>query len=460
MRYTPDDIWSEILSELGDVARKDPYLKQAKPTELTEDELTVSVSTPITRDEIEKRFLPDINRLLIPRLGQDKALNIIVRPNTPKRSTDPTTEPMTDSTPLLPTSDTTSDQESPQSETGLNPQYTFDRFIVGTSNRLSHAAAVAVSENPGKSYNPLFFYGGVGLGKTHLLHAIGNHIQEHTMNLKVVYVSSETFMNEYIESIIRSSTTSRDFREKYRTADVLLIDDIQFLQRKEGTQEEFFNTFNELHLNSNQIVMTSDRPPKNLENVEERLRSRFEWGMLADISAPLFETRVAILRQKCIDHQFDSVSDNVLNYIAEVVEGNIRKLEGALTHLVANASIFSEELTVDFVQRTLSHIQPAPVAYQHKAITADDIQKAVARYYGIKVSELKSSKRTKLLAFPRQIAMYLCRELTNLSLTEVASAFGRRDHTTVMHACDRIEQAIGQDPELNQIINSLIESIS
>jgi chromosomal replication initiator protein len=457
MRYTPDDIWSEILSELGDVAREDPYLRQAKPTKITEDELTISVSTPITRDEIEKRFLPDINRLLTPRLGQNKTLNIIVvKPNTPKHSATPTTAP----TPLLPTSDTTSDEEVSPPETGLNPQYTFDRFIVGQSNRLSHAAAVAVSENPGKIYNPLFFYGGVGLGKTHLLHAIGNHIQENQTDLKVVYVSSETFMNEYIESIIRSSTTSRDFRDKYRTADVLLIDDIQFLQRKEGTQEEFFNTFNELHLNSNHIVMTSDRPPKNLENVEERLRSRFEWGMLADISAPLFETRVAILHQKCRDHKIDFVSDSVLNYIAEVVEGNIRKLEGALTHLVANASIFGEELTVDFARRTISHIQPASVTYQHKAITADDIQKTVARYYGIRVSELKSSKRTKLLVFPRQVAMYLCRELTNLSLTEVASAFGRRDHTTVMHACDRVEQAIEQDPELNQIISSLTESIS
>ena len=348
MRYTPDDIWSEILSELGDVASEDPYLSQAKPTEITEDELTISVSTPITRDEIEKRFLPDINRLLTPRLGQNKTLNIIVvKPNTPKHSATPTTAP----TPLLPTSDTTSDEEVSPPETGLNPQYTFDRFIVGQSNRLSHAAAVAVSENPGKIYNPLFFYGGVGLGKTHLLHAIGNHIQENQTDLKVVYVSSETFMNEYIDSIIRSRTTSQDFRDKYRTADVLLIDDIQFLQRKEGTQEEFFNTFNELHLNSNHIVMTSDRPPKNLENVEERLRSRFEWGMLADISAPLFETRVAILRQKCKDHKIDIVSDSVLNYIAEVVEGNIRKLEGALTHLVANASIFGEELTVDFARR-------------------------------------------------------------------------------------------------------------
>ena len=457
MRYTPDDIWSEILSELGDVASEDPYLSQAKPTEITEDELTISVSTPITRDEIEKRFLPDINRLLTPRLGQNKTLNIIVvKPNTPKHSATPTTAP----TPLLPTSDTTSDEEVSPPETGLNPQYTFDRFIVGQSNRLSHAAAVAVSENPGKIYNPLFFYGGVGLGKTHLLHAIGNHIQENQTDLKVVYVSSETFMNEYIDSIIRSRTTSQDFRDKYRTADVLLIDDIQFLQRKEGTQEEFFNTFNELHLNSNHIVMTSDRPPKNLENVEERLRSRFEWGMLADISAPLFETRVAILRQKCKDHKIDIVSDSVLNYIAEVVEGNIRKLEGALTHLVANASIFGEELTVDFARSTLSHIQPAPVTYHHKAITAEDIQKTVARHYGIRVSELKSSKRTKLLVFPRQVAMYLCRELTNLSLMEVASAFGRRDHTTVMHACDRIEQAIERDPELSQIISFLTESIS
>ena len=236
----------------------------------------------------------------------------------------------------------------------MNSRYTFDRFVIGTNNRLSHAAALAASENPGTVYNPLFFCGGVGLGKTHLLHAIGNRVHEIHPELKVLYVTSETFMNEYIDSII-VRTTSQDFRGKYRTADVLLIDDIQFLQRKDGTQEEFFHTFNELHQNSNQVVMTSDRPPKNLEAVEERLRSRFEWGMVAEISIPQFETRVAILRQKCKDHGFDTVPDSVLSAIADIGQTNIRELEGALLRLVTEAGLFNEELTDEFAYRILGN---------------------------------------------------------------------------------------------------------
>jgi chromosomal replication initiator protein len=240
---------------------------------------------------------------------------------------------------------------------------------------------------------------------------------------------------------------------------VLLIDDIQFLQRKEGTQEEFFHTFNELHQNSNHIVMTSDRPPKNLETVEERLRSRFEWGMVADISTPTFETRVAILRQKCEDHGFEHIPDSVLSYIAEIVQTNIRDLEGNLIRLVTEGSVFNEELTVDFARRVLSPITMPPPRTHYKALTADDIQKTVANYFRVKVSDLKSATRTKALVFPRQIAMYLCRKLTNLSLMEIAYTFGKRDHTTVLHAYNRIEEEMREDPELNQIINVLIEDI-
>ena len=302
---------------------------------------------------------------------------------------------------------------------------------------------------PGKTYNPLFIYGGVGLGKTHLLHAIGNRIQEIHPKQKVLYISSETFMNEYIDSII-TRTTAFDFRSKYRTVDVLLIDDIQFLQRKEGTQEEFFHTFNELHQNSNHIVMTSDRPPKNLETVEERLRSRFEWGMVADISPPQFETRIAILRQKCEDQNLENVPDSVLSYIAEVIQTNIRDLEGSLIRVAAEASLFNEELTVDFARNVLGNVATPPPRINSKAITAEDIQKAVAGYFHLKISDLKSSTRTKAVVVPRQIAMYLCRQLTNLSLMEIADAFSREVHTTVLHANNRIEESIRTDAELTK----------
>ena len=256
MRYTPDQIWFKILSELGDTIREDVYLRQAKPMALTESELTVSVPSVYTQEQIASRFLPDVNGLLEKQIGANCRLKIIAAQPDGKRHS----EPSVSSTPAA----APDDNDAPSTDTTLNPEYTFDRFVVGTGNRLSHAASLAVSENPGKIYNPLFIYGGVGLGKTHLLHAIGNRIQEIHSKQKVLYISSETFMNEYIDSII-TRTTAFDFRSKYRTVDVLLIDDIQFLQRKEGTQEEFFHTFNELHQNSNHIVMTSDRPPKTLK---------------------------------------------------------------------------------------------------------------------------------------------------------------------------------------------------
>ena len=445
MRYTPDQIWLKILSELGDTIREDVYLRQAKPMALTENELTVSVPSVYTQDQIASRFLHDINSLLEKQIDANCRLKIIAAQPDGKKQPEPSTSPASPDT-------------APPTDTTLNPEYTFDRFVVGTGNRLSHAASLAVAENPGKIYNPLFIYGGVGLGKTHLLHAIGNRIQEVHSKQKVLYISSETFMNEYIDSII-TRTTAFDFRSKYRTVDVLLIDDIQFLQRKEGTQEEFFHTFNELHQNSNHIVMTSDRPPKNLETVEERLRSRFEWGMVADISPPQFETRIAILRQKCEDQNLDNVPDPVLSYIAEVIQTNIRDLEGSLIRIAAEASLFNEELTVDFARNVLNDVAAPPTRINYQAITAEDIQKTVASYFRLKISDLKSSTRTKAVVVPRQIAMYLCRQLTNLSLMEIAEAFGRQDHTTILHANNRIEERIRTDSELHQTINFLTEDI-
>ena len=450
MRHTPDQIWLEILSELGDTIREDVYLRQAKPMALTESELTVSVPSVYTQEQIASRFLPDINGLLEKQIGVNCRLKIIAAQSDGKRHP----EPAVSSTP-----DAARDEDSaPSTDTTLNPEYSFDRFVVGTGNRLSHAASLAVAEDPGKTYNPLFIYGGVGLGKTHLLHAIGNRIQEIHPKQKVLYISSETFMNEYIDSII-TRTTAFDFRSKYRTVDVLLIDDIQFLQRKEGTQEEFFHTFNELHQNSNHIVMTSDRPPKNLETVEERLRSRFEWGMVADISPPQFETRIAILRQKCEDQNLENVPDSVLSYIAEVIQTNIRNLEGSLIRVAAAAGLSNEELTVDFASKVLNAVATPPHRISSKAITAEDVQKAVAGYFHLKISDLKSSTRIRAVVVPRQIAMYLCRQLTNLSLMEIADAFGRQDHTTILHANNRVEESIQTDAELYQTINFLIKDI-
>lgn len=455
MRHTPEKIWTEILSALSDTARDDVYLRQAKPTDLTDSILTLTVPATLAKDQIESRFSTDINSALKKSVGQSGTLNIqVTEPDLqPRSSTSSTSSTASDSTALPADS-----SDSSGGGATLNSRYTFDRFVIGTNNRLSHAAAMAASENPGEVYNPLFFCGGVGLGKTHLLHAIGNRVHEIHPELKVLYVTSETFMNEYIDSII-VRTTSQDFRGKYRTADVLLIDDIQFLQRKDGTQEEFFHTFNELHQNSNQVVMTSDRPPKNLEAVEERLRSRFEWGMVAEISTPQFETRVAILRQKCEDHGFDSVPDPVLNAIADIVQTNIRELEGALLRLVTEAGIFNEELTDEFAYRVLGNHTGPPPKPGHSAITADDILKAVASYYRVKVSDLKSAKRTKQLVVPRQAGMYLCRTLTGLSFAEIATAFGRSDHTTVMHACDRVANGIQQDTEIKRAVNFLIEDM-
>ncbi|MDE0300379.1 MAG: chromosomal replication initiator protein DnaA [Candidatus Poribacteria bacterium] len=453
MRHNPEQIWADILSDLSSSARNDVYLRQAKPTDLTEGKLTVTVPAVLAKDQIESRFLVDIDSAIKGRIGLGASFDIEVKePDSPPRS-GPGTSTTSDS--MDPPADAS---DASPAEARLNSNYTFKRFVIGTNNRLSHAAALAVSENPGTVYNPLFFCGGVGLGKTHLLHAIGNRVHEIHPELKVLYVTSETFMNEYIDSIIVRST-SQDFRGKYRTADVLLIDDIQFLQRKDGTQEEFFHTFNELHQNSNQVVMTSDRPPKNLEAVEERLRSRFEWGMVAEISTPQFETRVAILRQKCEDHGFDAVPDPVLNAIADVVQTNIRELEGALLRLVTEASLFNEQLTEEFTYRTLGNHTGPPTTQGHVAITAEDILKHVGTYFRIKPSDLKSARRTKQLVIPRQIGMYLCRTRTSLSYSEIAAAFGRSDHTTVMHACDRIANAIERDAQLNQTVNTLIEDM-
>ena len=460
MRHTPNEIWLEILEKLSDTARQDVYLHQAVPLSITTDALNIAVPSAYTRARIEERFRADIQRVLATLIGAQCALILTVD------------EPMTEgSEDFRETQDAGNFDQSPhsrqtsssppavssiQNETGLNPNYRFDRFIVGSSNMICHATALAVSENPGRDYNPLFIYGGVGLGKTHLLHAIGNRLLAYQPDKKVLYVTSETFMNEYVESIVNRGS-AQGFRTKYRTADMLLIDDIQFLQAKEGTQEEFFNTFNALHMNSNQIVMSSDRTPDNLENLEVRLQSRFQSGMVAEISMPQYEIRIAILRQKCRDQGLDNLPDDVLNYIAGVVTTNIRELEGTLVRLIAQATILKEDLTLDFARQVLSDVgTPLPIR-PRKTATARGIQIAVADYFGIETEDLISLKRTKDLVQPRQIAMYMCRELTQMSYSNIAQAFNREDHTTIIHACRQVEKIIQDNSEEQQMVLLLLD---
>ena len=336
----------------------------------------------------------------------------------------------------------------------LNPKYTFDTFVIGNSNRFAHAACVAVAESPARAYNPLFLYGGVGLGKTHLMHAIGHHIITQKKDAKVVYVSSEKFTNELINSI--KDDRNEEFRNKYRNVDILLIDDIQFIAGKERTQEEFFHTFNTLHEANKQIILSSDRPPKEIPTLEDRLRSRFEWGLIADIQAPDFETRMAILKKKA-DVENLNVPNEVMVYIATKIKSNIRELEGALIRIVAYSSLTNREITVDLATEALKDIISNK---QNKSITIDLIQDVVAAYFNLRVEDLKSQRRTRNVAYPRQIAMYLSRKLTDMSLPKIGEEFGGRDHTTVIHAYEKISESLNNDESLEHTINDITKKLT
>ncbi|OXT06648.1 chromosomal replication initiation protein DnaA [Thermoanaerobacterium thermosaccharolyticum] len=333
----------------------------------------------------------------------------------------------------------------------LNPKYTFDTFVVGNSNKLAHAACLAVAQSPARAYNPLFIYGGVGLGKTHLMHAIGHFVLEHNSNTKIMYVTSETFTNELVNSI--KDDKNEEFRNKYRSMDILLIDDIQFIAKKERTQEEFFHTFNTLYEANKQIIVSSDRPPKEIPTLEDRLRSRFEWGLIADIQPPDFETRIAILKKKAQNENLN-IPDDVLIYIAEKIPSNIRELEGALIRIVAFSSLTKANIDLDLAKDALKDI----ISNKVRKITVKLIQEEVCKYYNIKYEDFISKKRTKTIAFPRQIAMYLAREMTDLSLPKIGEEFGK-DHTTVIHAYDKISNDIKEDESLNKQIEELKKRI-
>jgi len=334
------------------------------------------------------------------------------------------------------------------SNTTLNPEYTFDTFVVGNNNRLAHAASLSVAEAPASAYNPLFLYGGVGLGKTHLMHAIGNYILSQNPNANVLYVTSERFTNELINAI--RDGKNEEFRLKYRNIDLFLIDDIQFIAKKESTQEEFHNTFNSLYENGKQIVISSDKPPKDIYPLEERLRSRFEWGLIADIGQPDYETRLAILRKKATIDKI-IIDDEILVNIANKVDSNIRELEGVLNKLIAQSSLTMEPITFEMAERAIRDVS----SLKSNVISIDYIQEVVSNYFGIKVNDLKSQKRSNDIAFPRQIAMYLCREILNTSLPKIGESFGRRDHTTVMFAYKKIKKEISTNTETKLIVDNV-----
>ena len=335
---------------------------------------------------------------------------------------------------------------------GLAPRYSFDTFVVGGSNQFAHAACRAVAEAPSRSYNPLFIYGGVGLGKTHLMHAIGHYVLNHLKTLKLTYISSERFMNEMINAVRYDRVL--DFRERYRSVDVLLVDDIQFLAGKEGTQTEFFHTFNALYDSQKQIVLSSDRPPHEIQQLEERLRSRFEWGLIADIQPPDLETKVAILKRKA-EVEGVGVPDSVALFIASKIKSNIRELEGSLIRLIAYASLTGREISLALAQDVLRNV----LQDDERAVTIEVIQKRVADFYQLKLTELKSRNNSKSVAMPRQIAMYLCKSLTNASLPEIGKSFGGKHHSTVIHSIRKIEDLRKRDGDFNTLINNLSESL-
>ena len=346
------------------------------------------------------------------------------------------------------TGSNTQDTEMEISNKTLNPKYTFETFVVGNNNRFAHAAAIAVGDKPGESYNPLFLYGGVGLGKTHLMHAIGNRILQNNKSAKILYVTSEKFTNQLINAI--KDNKNEVFRNRYRTIDVLLIDDIQFIAGKERVQEEFFHTFNALYEDKKQIIISSDKPPREIQFLEDRLKSRFEWGLLADISCPDYETRLAILRKKAQEEKI-LVDDTILANIANKIDSNIRELEGVFNKIIATASLTHAPITIELAENTINEFKAA----SEKVLSSDFVKETVAKYFNINKDDLASNKRSNEIAFPRQIAMYLCREVANMSYPKIGEDFGNRDHSTVMHACKKIEKEVKEKNNTKLIVESV-----
>jgi chromosomal replication initiator protein len=441
------NLWDKTLniikSELSEVSFN-TWIKSCEPISISSNTLKISVPNSFTQDILDKRYKDLVANSIKAVCSKLYTIEFIIMSDSYEK------EENKSNTSKMSKSIIVNDEMS----STLNPKYTFNSFVIGNSNRFAHAASLAVAESPAKAYNPLFIYGGVGLGKTHLMHAIGHYILDGNPNAKVVYVSSEKFTNELINAI--KDDKNEEFRNKYRNVDILLIDDVQFIAGKERTQEEFFHTFNALHDANKQIILSSDRPPKEIPTLEDRLRSRFEWGLIADIQVPDFETRMAILKKKA-DVENLNVANEVMGYIATRIKSNIRELEGALIRIIAYSSLTNREVTVDLASEALKDIISKK---QGKHVTIDSIQDIVSSYFNLRVDDLKSQRRTRNVAYPRQIAMYLSRKLTDMSLPKIGEEFGGRDHTTVIHAYEKISENLKTDDSLQNIINDITKKLT
>jgi chromosomal replication initiator protein len=440
------NLWDEILTRVETKVNRHSFYTWFKPTTFVAADslsVTVRVPNPLFKDWLMKHYAGVISEAMRELRHPQLAVNFVAEPQNEAAPValivDEAVAFENDASPALP------------GPAGLNARYTFDSFIVGSSNQFAHAACRAVAEAPSRSYNPLFIYGGVGLGKTHLMHAVGQYVLQHDRTLKLTYISSERFMNEMINAVRYDRII--DFRERYRTVDVLLVDDIQFLAGKEGTQTEFFHTFNALYDSQKQIVLSSDSPPHEIPSLEERLRSRFEWGLIADIGSPDLETKIAILKKKA-EAEVVPLPDNVAIYIASKIKSNIRELEGSLIRLIAYASLTGQELTLTLAQEVLKNI----IDHDEKAVTIEIIQKYVADYYNLKLVDLKSRNNSKSIAMPRQIAMYLCKSLTHASLPEIGRSFGGKHHSTVIHSIRKVDEMRRKDGDFNSLVGGFLES--
>ncbi len=442
------NIWDQVLSRIEGKVNHHSFTTWFRPTSYLKDEgttITVRVPNALFRDWLTKHYAAVIDEALL-ESDRSGAIIAFVTQDDPLLLEGRPSEPSAVPPPASPTT-----SPAVTTQAGLNPRYLFDAFIVGPSNQFAHAACRAVAEAPSRSYNPLFIYGGVGLGKTHLMHAIGHYVLQHARGMTLTYISSERFMNEMINAVRYDRVL--DFRERYRSVDVLLVDDIQFLAGKEGTQTEFFHTFNALYDSQKQIVLSSDCPPHEIPSLEERLRSRFEWGLIADIQPPDLETKVAILKRKA-EAEAVPLADDVAIYIAGKIKSNIRELEGSLIRLVAYASLTGREISVSLAQEVLKKI----LSHEEKAVTIDIIQKYVSDFYQLKIVDLKSRNNSKSIALPRQIAMYLCKALTSASLPEIGKSFGGKHHSTVIHSIRKIEHLRQRDGDFNTLISNFVES--
>jgi chromosomal replication initiator protein len=434
---TAETLWTEVSGRLKGALNETTFgtwFGDVSSRELTDEAFVLSVPNDFTRDWIEGHFLDLIGAAVRDEVGEARQIRLFV-----EREVEPSGP--VHQTPASP---------APRPAFEMSQKYTFDSFVIGSSNRFAHAAALAVAEAPAQAYNPLFIYGGTGLGKTHLLQAIGQYVGEHSRKLSVRYITSETFMNDFINSL--RDKRIEGFKQRYRTYDLLLIDDIQFLEHKERIQEEFFHTFNSLYEAGRQIVISSDRPPREISTLEERLRSRFEWGLITDIQPPDLETRIAILRKKVKTDGIHVPDPQVLTFIAGRVSTNIRELEGALTRVVAFSSLTARPMTVELAQDVLKDVFPQGEAPE---VSIERIQTAVSERFGLSMEELCGDRRSQNIVYPRQVAMYLSRELTDASLPKIGREFGGRDHTTVIHATSKIARMIREDRSVYNLVQEL-----